>query len=329
MEHIIIKYLRGHASGEEEQSLLEWIRKSESNRKEFMEMRDLWITSGDGSALPGTSGSKAAFNRFRRTVAGYETAERRKKNRIQVLRYAASVALLMACSLGMYMLGGKNAKNEQAETIIHQTVVRNDKTAVVLPDGTKVWLNKDSKLSYPENFADKRRAVTLDGEGFFDVVRNESSPFIVETGGMTVKVLGTEFDVKSHAGAAVSEITLLSGNVEVSLKNNADPIALLPNQKISYNRQTDIHRIESIDAAEYALWKNEKLVMNNEELGTIFRKMARWYDVDIAYDHTLPLKAHYSITITDEPKEEILRLLSVITPIKYELENDKIIIKRK
>jgi ferric-dicitrate binding protein FerR (iron transport regulator) len=312
MEHIIIKYLRGNVSDGEKQILLEGIRKRLASSDEI---------------LPGVSDNKTAFNRFKQNVLHYENAKRRKK--IRILKYAASVAVLMICSLGMYVLGSKNAKKEPLKTVINQVIVRDDKTSVTLPDGTNVRLNKGSKISYTENFTDKRRAVTLSGEGFFDVVRDESNPFFVETNGLTVKVLGTEFDVKNYAGDTISEISLLSGKIEVHPENNDEPVKLSPNQKIVYNKQTGLHHIENIDAQEYVLWKNEKLVMHNEELGTIFRKMERWYNVDIVYDHTLPVKTRYSITITDEPKEEILRLLSIITPIKYKIESDKIIIKRK
>jgi ferric-dicitrate binding protein FerR (iron transport regulator) len=348
MEQIIIKYLRGNVSDGEKQMLWEWIRKSESNKKEFIELRNLWITSGhlfphafDGTfydtsgahaisfhgALPGISDNSTAFNRFKQNVLNYEDARCRKK--IRFLNYAASVAVFMICSLGMYLLGSKTAKKEPLATVINQVIVRDDKTSVTLPDGTNVYLNKGSKISYTENFTAKRRVVTLNGEGFFDVVCDDSHPFFVETNGFIVKVLGTEFDVKNYAADTLSEITLLSGKIEVYPEDKDEPIRLSPHQKIAYNKQTGLYHIEKVDALEYALWKNEKLVMDNETLDAIFRKMERWYNVDIVYDHTLPVKARYSITITDEPKEEILRLLSIITPIKYKIENDKIIIKRK
>jgi hypothetical protein len=98
---------------------------------------------------------------------------------------------------------------------------------------------------------------------------------------------------------------------------------------MSYNKQTGDYVIASINASEYALWKNDRLVMENESLETIFGKMERWYNVKIIYDATLPLKSRHTITITSEPKEEILRLLSITTPITYKVENDKVFIQRK
>ncbi len=327
MEHLILKYLEGTASDEEKQTLLNWIHENESNKNEFHEIRDLWITTGN--VLSETSDSQKAFDRFKQSVAGYENVRKQKRNRIRILKYAASVAIFIVCSLGMYLLGGRNIKKEKLQTVVNQTIVRNEKVSLLLPDGTKVWLNKDSKISYPDSFDDKRRLVILDGEGYFEVAHDETRPFFVETKGMTVKVLGTVFDMKNYSDDVISETVLLSGKVEVDMDNDKDPILLSPNQKISYNKQTGNHYIEDIDAPEYALWKNDKLVMDNEELEAIFKKIGRWYDVDIVYDRTLPLKTRYSITITDEPKEEILRLLSIISPVKYKVENNQIIISRK
>jgi ferric-dicitrate binding protein FerR (iron transport regulator) len=190
-------------------------------------------------------------------------------------------------------------------------------------------LNNDSKLSYPEHFSGWQRVVKLEGEGYFEVFHDETNPFFVETNGFAVKVLGTVFDVRNYPNDAIPEVVLLSGRIEVDIKKGSESVQLLPNQKMSYNKQTGNYDIASIDAPEYALWKNDKLVMDNEELETIFRKIGRWYNVDIVYDKNLPLTSRHTITITSEAKEEILRLLSITMPIKYQIENDKVIIKRK
>ncbi|MDR2914912.1 MAG: DUF4974 domain-containing protein [Tannerella sp.] len=327
MEYLILKYLEGTASNEEKQTLLKWIRENESNKNEFHEIRDLWITTGN--VLSETSGSQEAFSRFKQNVDDYEDAGQQKRTWVRILKYAASVAVLIVCSVGMYMLGSRRWENESFQTVVNQTIVRNEKTYLLLPDGTKVWLNKDSKISYPDSFSDKQRVVTLEGEGYFEVVHDETSPFFVETKGMTVRVLGTMFDVKNYSSDVVSETVLLSGKVEVYMEKCQEPILLSPDQKVSYDKQTGDYRVANVDAPEYALWKNDKLVMDNEELEAIFKKIGRWYDVDIVYDRNLPLKTRYSVTITDEPKEEILRLLSIISPVKYKIENNQIIISRK
>ena len=327
MEHIILKFLQGTAYEGEKQILLKWIRESESNKKEFDEIRDLWISTGD--AFSEISFNMGVFDRFKQRITDHEIILWRKKNLMRIFRYAASVAVLIALSYGMFFLGYRNAKNVIIETVVNQTIVSRDKTPIILPDNTKVWLNKGGKLSFPESFKEDRRVVTLEGEAYFEVAHNEKVPFFVETNDITIKVLGTEFNVKNYSGSNFSETVLLSGNVEIDMKNEKGTVVLYPNQKISYNKQTGNHSIEKVDAQEYSLWKNDKLIINNEELEQIFKKIEKWYNVNISYSNDLPLKSKYSITITDEPKEEVLRLLSIILPIRYNLENDKIIIRKK
>jgi len=327
MDQIIIKYLSNTASEEEQQMLLNWIHESEANKKYFFESRDLWITTGN--EIKEKSEPKKAFNQFKQHVLVYEGAKYKRSIRLQQLKYAASVALLICCSLGMYLLGNKNAESRKYEVIVNQLITAENKTDITLPDGTVVCLNNNSKLLYPDQFEDNNRTVKLEGEAFFEVMHNESAPFLVETGDMVVKVLGTKFDVRSYPDEAFTETILLSGKVEVNLTGNNETVVLSPHQKISIDKQTGKHIIENVDASEYTLWKNDRLVMDNEELGTIFRKIERWYNIDITYDNNIPLTSRYSITITDESKEEILRLLTIVAPIRYKTENGKITIKRK
>ncbi|MDR1098132.1 MAG: DUF4974 domain-containing protein [Tannerella sp.] len=327
MEHIIVKYLDGSASDGEKQILLNWMDKNEANRQAFSEIRDLWITAGN--VLSEHSDSTGAFELFKEKAIRYEKTKQRKMHHIRILKYAASVAVLTVCSLGMYLLGSRNSADTGVVTVINNVTVRDDKSSFTLPDGTKVWLNTNSRLSCPDRFDGQRRTVTLDGEGYFEVSHDEANPFWVETDGFAVKVLGTVFDVKNYSDGATSETVLLSGKVEIDFKNGGTPVTLLPGQKMSCNRQTGDYRIDPVDASEYALWKNDRLVMNNEELETVFRKMERWYNLELVYDQTLPLRSRHTITITSEPKEEILRLLSITTPVKYRIEGDKVYIKKK
>lgn len=327
MDQLIIKFLEKTASEEEKTALLTWIHESPENKQYFLECRDLWINTGVTLAekFDGTE----AFSKFRKTALNYEKSKREKTSGIKYLKYAASIIILIGCSFGMYLLGSKKAGNGNTETIINQMVTTENKTNITLPDGTVVSLNNNSKLSYPAQFEEKKRLVKLEGEAFFEVKHNESVPFFVETDGMIVKVLGTEFDVRSYPEEAYVETILLSGKVEVNLVRNNDIVKLSPHQKVFIDKQTGNHHIETVDASEYTLWKNDRLIMNNEELGTILRKIERWYNVEISYSNNLPLKSKFSITITDEPKEEIFRLLSIVASIKYKIDNEKITITRK
>ena len=143
---------------------------------------------------------KRAFKRFTTGIEAKERA-RRQRRLSYYMKVAASVAILLVCSLGGYFTG----QNQLFDSSIEEQLIMNrvimgkgSKGSVTLPDGTTAWLNANSMLIYPEQFSDNKRSVKLEGEGYFEVVRNEKAPFFVETDGMIVNVLGTHFNVKNY-----------------------------------------------------------------------------------------------------------------------------------
>ena len=134
-------------------------------------------------------------------------------------------------------------------------------------------------LVYPDRFSDNKRSVKLEGEGYFEVVRDEKAPFFVETDGMVVNVLGTHFNVKNYENKETIETTLLSGKVEVLLSGMSSGIVLKPNQRISCNRQNGTYSLAEVDASDYIIWIGDKLVCTNEKLSTILHRMKHWYNM--------------------------------------------------
>lgn len=331
MDSIIIKYLEGTASQKEIQALKAWLAESVENEKYFCDYSQLWYSSQ--ASLSDAPTIEEAFQRFRVKVLDFEKKAARRRISFHRWKVAASVALAIVCSAGGYWLGSRSAEGgsrpQEKTVVFNQTHIRQAKSTIQLPDGSVVRLNQGSQLTYPSLFASDKRTVKLEGEAFFDVVRNENAPFFVETQDMTIKVLGTSFSVKSDKKNTLAETVLVSGKVEIRFNNENTPVLLYPNQKISYQREASAYTVEEVDASEYTLWKNDRLVMTNEPLKTVFRKIERWYGIEIVCEGSLPLQSKFSITITDEPKEEIFRLLSITHPIQFTIENKKVIIRGK
>lgn len=331
MDSIIIKYLEGTASEKEIRALKDWLEERVENKKCFCNYAQLWYSSQ--ASLSDTRSTEEAFQRFKIKVLDFEKKVAQRRHSFHRWKVAASIALAIVCSAAGYFLGSRSSeagsRPEEKAVVLNQTSIRNTKSSIQLPDGSVVWLNQGSQLTYPSSFASNERTVKLEGEAFFEVVRNENTPFFVETQDMTIKVLGTSFSVKNDKKNTLAEAVLVSGKVEVHFTNENTPVLLYPNQKISYKREESAYVVEDVDASEYTLWKNDRLVMTNESLTTIFRKMERWYGIEIVCEGALPLQSKFSITITDEPKEEILRLLSITHPIGFTIENKKVIVRGK
>ena len=325
MDELITKYLNKTASEEDKTTLLAWLKTDQVNRDYFLKTQKLWNISN--IQLMPEDEIKKALDKVSATISIIE--DRRQKSRLMFFRIAAAVIVICMLSAGSFFMGVNFNKYTNPEPItMNQVIMGNgNRGFVTLPDGTIAWLNSGSKLIYPEKFEGNSRSVRLDGEGYFEVKRNEKKPFFVETENMIINVLGTIFDIQNYSRKPVAETVLMSGKVEVILKENNRKFILQPDQKISYNKETGQYNLTQVDSEEYAIWTNDKLILDSEKLSTVLRKMEHWYGVTIKTAPNLPLDHRLTLTIRYEPKEEILKMLSLILPIQYTINGDLIEIK--
>ena len=185
---------------------------------------------------------------------------------------------------------------------------------VVLSDGTHVWLNADSKLDFPSNFRTlKQRIVKLTGEGYFEVAKDRAKPFIVESSGQRVTVLGTHFNVNAYADEAAVRTTLLEGSV------NVNGTILSPNQQ-AINAGNNI-QIKAIDPASAIDWKNGEFVSDNENLASIMRKISRWYNVEVVYDSEELKKRTFDGSLSRyDNVSRILKAIEFAGAVKFKVE---------
>lgn len=322
MENLIIKYLNKEATEEEKVALLEWIKADAENKKTFSDVYTVWLSSSN--LLSSESETNQAFLRFKMNLFLHEKEKKRTKQSLFTRWAAVASVLVLVFSVGGFLLG-KKMSNPDIPTQMYTVIMgKGSKGSIVLPDSSIVWLNSDSRLIYPEEFSDNVRTVKLEGEGYFEVVENKSAPFYVETGGMKISVLGTRFDVKNYDNAETIETTLISGSVEVYLTELNRRTVLQPNQKLSYNSEINEVRINALDAQERILWINDYLEFSNEKLSDIFRKLEYWYGIDINSASNVNLEQRLSFAVRKETKEEIFKLLSLIAPIRYTIDENKI-----
>lgn len=181
---------------------------------------------------------------------------------------------------------------------------------VSLPDGTKVWLNAASSLTYPTAFYGAQRQVELQGEAYFEVAKNKEKPFLVIGGGQQVKVLGTHFNINSYTGEGAIETTLLEGAVALSQVNKANmSIILKPGQQASLQQQH--FQISEADIGQTMAWKDGLFLFENADLATVMRQIARWYDLEIVYQGAIP-KSTFDGKISRK-----LKLSKVLEVFKY------------
>lgn len=172
---------------------------------------------------------------------------------------------------------GKNLNN----VLNKITIPRGGKYNITLPDGTRVWLNSSSSLSFPTAFTGKERKVILTGEAYFEVTKNKEMPFKVDVEGkQEVEVLGTHFNITAFAEDKNIMTTLLEGSVKINYKKSSTLIK--PGQMAVNNLQNNL-KVVPADVEEVMAWKNDMFIFNNENISSIMKKISRWYDVDVEY----------------------------------------------
>ncbi|MGN6439203.1 MAG: FecR family protein [Agriterribacter sp.] len=192
---------------------------------------------------------------------------------------------------------------------------------VILPDGSKVWLNAASSVTYPAVFNQEERRVTLTGEGYFEIntiVRNHKKvPFIVETGKQKIEVLGTRFNVNAYDDDAGIKTTLIEGKVKVVTEN--ETVILRPSQE--FNLRAEGISTKKVDVEPSIDWKNGDFIFADESIKSIMPKIARWYNVELVYDSDIPNENLSGQISRSRNLSEVLRMLELSGDTKFRIEN--------
>ena len=201
------------------------------------------------------------------------------------------------------------------------STVNGQQYEVILPDGSKIWLNAASTLTYPANFAKlNKRKVELNGEAYFEVAKDKSRPFVVRTDRQEVEVLGTHFNVNSYGNEDAIKTTLLEGSVRVS--DSKSQKVLLPGQQSLLT--DDALSISKADVDEAVAWKNGDFIFKDEAFNTILRQIARWYNVEISDSKDRP-DLRLSGTISKSKNlSTVLKALEVTGEIKFKIEGKRV-----
>ena len=204
------------------------------------------------------------------------------------------------------------------------TTGRKEQYKVVLSDGTNVWLNAASSIKYPAEFSGKDREVAITGEAYFEVAHNASRPFKVISGGQTIEVLGTHFNVNTYIDEPDVETTLLEGSVKVS-NGNAFEIIKPGEQAVLKATQLSVH---GADLEETIAWKNGYFRFNQESIESIMRKLSRWYDIDIQYDGPA-LTEKYSGKISRFRNiSEVLKVFEYTGSVHFKIEGRRVTVSK-
>lgn len=243
-----------------------------------------------------------------------------QKNYVTIHKKDASIS---------YKSDNQETDNETTE-VQHRLIIPKGKTYdLLLADGTHVWLNAETELTYPTNFNGDQRKVKLKGEAFFDVAKDAQKPFIVELENMDIKVLGTSFNISNYEEDKTECVTLVSGSVEVNVAQKGT-YQITPSEQLSLSEFHQTVNIEKVDTELFTSWKDNKYIFKNARLDDILKKLHRWYDFSVAYEDALMGEKRFSIIIDREDDlSKVLEIISYTSNIKLEYKDKRINVRSK
>jgi len=193
---------------------------------------------------------------------------------------------------------------------------------VVLPDGTKVWLNSASSIEFPTAFTGNERRVSLNGEAYFEVAKNKNMPFKVKTALQEIEVLGTHFNIMAYDNENSIQTTLLEGSVRVSSK---DARALLkPGQQAELNKSNNRISVQEVSTKAVVAWKNGTFMFAHEDMRSILNKVSRWYDVEVIYKNTTTSHRYSGSISRFEDVTEVLKTMEMTGTVHFEIKGRRI-----
>ena len=194
---------------------------------------------------------------------------------------------------------------------------------LLLADGSKVWLNATSSITFPTSFSGSERKVTVTGEVYFEVAHNSKMPFIVQKGDMSVAVLGTHFNINAYDDEQTMNVTLLEGSVKVMDRNTQNIIK--PGQQARVSREGAMSVASDVDTEEVMAWKNEIFKFKSTDIGILMRQLSRWYDVEVVYNKKVDDRFFVEIP-RNTNLSDILKALELTGRVRFEIEGKKIIV---
>ena len=270
MDEIIARILSGESSAEDMLLLSDWLSQNQQNRSEFKKLKSYWDAE---VSYTHSISSELSLERLRLSLEKNERIHRRK-------RLFSLWTPLAACITALIVITNLYLTKESPEPKESFTYVTGcNKVDVLLADGTRVVLNKNSKLTYTNEFGEILREVKLEGEAYFDVQKDSLRTFKVVVNGASVNVLGTKFNVKANTSDQSIKTTLLEG--AVSFETNTKRVLLKPHQQLIYNKLTSSVNTRLVDGDEIVAWKDDILKYKSKSLQYIMDDLSSIYNVKI------------------------------------------------
>ena len=307
-EHLILNYLQGTLTPEEHQAFKTWLTESEEHRKTVESFQQVWLLSeskrGEADfqqAEEWTRLQRSIDQKARRTVLFIPNS--------YWLRIAASIIFFAVTSIALYQIVFRRTET------VHETSLQTQH--LTLPDGSKVWLNENSRIEYANDF-NEVRTLSLEGEAFFDVRHDTKKPFLVKTGQTEISVLGTSFNIKSYEDEGQTEVFVVTGKVKFSTTNQQSNLVLHPGWNGVFNKKEGTLISKTEEQLNILAWKDKRLVFKKTPLREVIKTLQKYFKVTIQVKNEQLLNCRFSSSFIEPNLEEVMETLRIALDLQVD-----------
>ncbi len=312
----LIKYVTGNLGEDEAKDVRSWIRADEANKNEFIRLKNIHAFASEGKQKLTLEDDFLELN---------QKIDHKPKSNIQLitrqyLKYAAILIAALFIGFSVSEIRYRFTSDQTTELYNEYYSPEGQISEFKLADGTRVWLNSGTRIKVPMNFDSKHRILFMEGEAFFEVAKDPKNPFYVHTIELSVKVMGTSFNVSAYQSDINSEVTLINGQVGIKERYGQRLAMLLPGQQLVYDKTTGKKLKREVDTSPYEAWRDGKMIFKDRSLEYIAERLERWYNVEIEFNCPEISQLKFTGTILkNKPLSQVLEAITLTDPVRFEI----------
>lgn len=318
IDALITNRLLGTISEEESMFLDDWIEQSIENRRLYSEQKKLWNLFEIHQKVQRID-ERRAYQKISNQIFS-----RKRINFLGWMQRVAAILLLPVIAMSVFYFYSEQTSHNQFTTVYNTVETPlGMRSSLTLPDGTKVWLNAGSSISYPVLFARGSRTISLTGEAYFEVKKDKSWPFVVSTKDMNIMVSGTTFNCNAYPENDQVQTVLVEGEVTLVNQSSTELATMHPGELATFNSSNQQITKTKTDLQKYVAWKSGKLMFRDDKMNKVVEKLERWYNVEFEIEDHEIANYVYTATFVDESLDQVLKMLTLSAPIRYTISERK------
>ncbi len=312
----LIKFITGNLDENEAKDVRIWINADEANKNEFIRLKNIHAFASEGKRKLKIEEDFLKLNE----QIKQQSKPTKPLSFSKYLKYAAFLIIALFIGFSVSEIRYRFSSDQTNEECNEFYAPEGQISEFKLIDGTHIWLNSGTRIKVPVSFNAKHRILFMEGEAFFEVTKDPKHPFYVHSNELSVKVMGTSFNISAYQSEENSEITLIEGKVGIKERNGQRLAMLEPGQQLVYEKANGKKIKHEVDISPYEAWRDGKMIFKDRSLEYISQRLERWYNVEIDFKEEAISQLKFTGTILkSKPLSQVLEVITLSAPIRFDI----------